>query len=149
MLPVIAFYFFPAFRLLIPAHCLLCLLKASGLAIFSSAWYCSAGYCRCLPGYLQPFSPAEPPPRHFCRSARRLLNYRQLPGFAVQLAWFRKRCGFCFALHFLPGFQRAAEPIHYRERIIPLPFPAALVKVIRHKPIDDILTTRKHNPGTL
>jgi hypothetical protein len=44
---------------------------------------------------------------------------------------------------------RKVELINHRENIIPLPFPVAPVKVIRHKPIDGILTTRKPNPGTL
>jgi hypothetical protein len=48
----------------------------------------------------------------------------------------------------LPGLRRKVELIKHRENIIPLPFPVAPVKVIRHKPIDGILTTRKPNPGT-
>jgi hypothetical protein len=55
----------------------------------------------------------------------------------------------CRFFHFLPGFLRKVELINHRENIIPLPFPVAPVKVIRHKPIDGILTTRKPNSGTL
>jgi hypothetical protein len=54
----------------------------------------------------------------------------------------------CRFFHFLPGFRRKVGLINHRENIIPLPFPVAPVKVIRHKPIDGILTTRKPNPGT-
>ena len=44
MLAATAFYFFPAFRLLIPAHCLLCLFKTSGLEFLSSASRRRTGY---------------------------------------------------------------------------------------------------------
>ena len=48
----------------------------------------------------------------------------------------------------LPGCRRKREPIKHRERIIPLPFPSTPAKVIRHKPVDGILTTRKDKHGT-
>ena len=44
MLPATAFNFFPVFRQLIPAHCLLRLRKTSGLAFLSSASGHRAGY---------------------------------------------------------------------------------------------------------
>lgn len=84
-----------------------------------------------LPKSAPPFE--LPPVRLICRST-------DLGG---------KRCGFGFALHFLPVLRRELEPINHRERIIPLPFPSAPVKIIRHKPLHGILTTRKHKTGPL
>lgn len=58
MLLATAPYFFPAFRILIPVHCLLGLLRSSILANSSSALDSLPGYCRLPPGYLNPIRPA-------------------------------------------------------------------------------------------
>jgi hypothetical protein len=52
----------------------------------------------------------------------------------------------CLTLPRLPIFRQEAKQINHRKRIVPSPFPSAPVKVIRHKPGDGILTTRKHKP---
>jgi hypothetical protein len=66
MLPATAFYFFPAYRQLIPAHCLLCLFKTSGLAFLSSASGYRAGYRSASPDYLNRCRLASPPFCRFC-----------------------------------------------------------------------------------
>jgi hypothetical protein len=98
---------------------------------------------------------SEPPPTCFATVLPLLL--KTAPPFTLPSVSLicssteleREALRFCFALLFLPGFQRKVGLINHRENIIPLPFPIAPVKVIRYKPIDGILTTHKHNPGTL